>query len=154
VHRAAQILEAVASLVRARLDASGSHSGVKVFTHRRFTLDPEQDELPAISVDYGEDRRADSSVLSAISSTLTVECTAVVVAPLEYDLRTKLLELRAEIHRAVMANHRLGLPDVVSTTFYGGASAPAIDADGEHLVGELTSTWLVLYEMSLSDPAN
>jgi len=134
-HRAQIILEAIAG-------------------HRRFSLDPEQDELPAITIDFGEDRRADSSVLSSITSQLSVECTAVVMASLEADLRTRLLELRAEIHRAVMANHRLGLPDVVSTTFYGGAGAPAIDADGEQFVGELTSTWLVLYEMSLSDPAN
>ena len=148
-HRAAQVIDAIAALVLARVGPS-----VKVFTHRRFTLDPEQDELPAITVDYGEDRKADSSTLGSITSLLSVECTAVVVAPLEADLRATLLELRAQIHRAVMANHRLGLPDIVSTTFYGGASAPGIDAEGEQLVGELTSTWLVLYDMSLSDPAN
>lgn len=144
------MLDAVAALVRARVEASG----VKVFTHRRFTLDPEQDELPAITVDYGEDRKSDMSVLGRITSLLSVECTAVVMAPLEADLRSTLLELRAEIHGAVMANQNLGLPSVVSATFYGGASAPAVDADGEQLVGELTSTWLVLYDMSLSDPAN
>lgn len=149
-HRAEQIIDAVAALVLARVGASG----VKVFTHRRYTLDPEQDDLPAITVDYGEDRRAESSTLNKITSLLTVECTAVVVAPTESELRSNLLELRAEIHRAIMANHRLGLPDVVSTTYYGGAAAPAIDADGEQLVGELTSTWAVLYEMSLTDPAN
>ena len=149
-HRAEQVLDAVAYLVRARVEASG----VKVFTHRRFTLDPEQDDLPAITIDYGEDRKADSSVLGRITSLLSVECTAVVMAPLEADLRATLLELRAQIHRAVMTDQHLGLPDVVSATFYGGAGAPAVDADGEQLVGELTSTWLVLYEMSLSDPAN
>ena len=149
-HRAQTIIEAISALVLARVGPSG----VKVFTHRRFTLDPEQDELPSISIDYGEDRRSDNSVLGKITSVLSVECTAVVVSPREDELREKLLELRAEIHRAVMANANLGLPDFVSTTFYGGAGAPGIDAEGEQLVGELTSTWLVLYEMSLSDPAN
>jgi len=149
VHRAQQIIDAVAALVRARVEASG----VKVFTHRRFTLDPDQDELPAISVDYGEDRKAETTTLGSIDSVIEIQCTAVVASSLEDELRSKLLDLRAEIHRAVMANHRLGLL-FVSTTYYGGASAPAIDAEGEQLVGELTSTWLVLYEMSLSDPAN
>lgn len=152
-HRAAEILDAVAALVLARVNASGN-SGVKVFTHRRFTLDPEQDELPAISIDYGEDRPAESRSLSSIGSVLSVECTAIVMSPHEDELREKLLELRAEIHRAVMANPRLGLPDVVVSTFYGGAGAPAIEAEGEQLVGALTSTWLVRYQMSLSDPAN
>jgi hypothetical protein len=148
VHRAQTIIDAIASLVRTRVQASG----VKVFTHHRHSFDAEQDELPAISVDYGEDRRADSSTLGVITSLLTVECTAVAAAPLEADLRSKLLDLRAEIHRAVMANHRLGL-DFVSTTYYGGANAPQLDAEGEQLVGELTSSWAVLYEMSLFDPA-
>lgn len=148
-HRAQTVLDAVAALVRARVEASG----VKVFTHRRYTLDPEQDELPAISVDYGEDRKADTRTLNSIDSVLEVQCTTVVQSPHEDDLRSKLLDLRAEIHRAVMANHRLGLA-FVSTTYYGGASAPLLDEEGEYLQGELTSTWLVLYEMSLSDPAN
>lgn len=150
-HRAEQILEAVAALVRARVEASG----VKVYTHRRLSLDPEQDELPGISIDYGEDRRSDNnSVLGRITSLLTVECTAVVMEALEADVRAKLLELRAQIHRAVMADPRLGLPDVVSSTFYGGAAAPGVDEAGELIAGELTSLWLVLYDMSLSDPAN
>lgn len=149
-HRAAQVVDAIAALVRARVEASGVH----VYTHRRLSLDPEQDELPGISIDYGEDRRSDSnSVLGLISSVLTVECTAVVVAPLEAEVRAQLLELRAEIHRAVMANPRLGLPDFVSTTFYGGAEKPGF-AVGAQIAGELTSSWLVHYEMSLTDPAN
>lgn len=148
-HRAAQIIDAVAGLVRARVEASG----VKVFTHRRHTLDPEQDELPAISVDYGEDRAAETRTLNSIDSILSVECTAVASSALEAELREDLLELRAQAHRSVMADRRLGLPQFVVNTFYGGANAPAIDADGEQLVGELTSTWLVHYRMSLEDPA-
>src|ERR1700741_718450 len=98
-HRAEQVLDAVAELVRARVNASGN-SAVKVLTHRRFTLDPEQDELPAISIDYGEDRPSESESLGSIYSTLSVECTAFVSSPLEAEIRKKLLELRAEIHRA------------------------------------------------------
>lgn len=148
-HRAEQVLDAVASLVRARVEASG----VKVYTHRRLTLDPEQDDLPAISIDYGEDRRAESQYVDQIDSVLEVQCTAVVVDPEEKPLRQKLLELRREIHQAVMADTRLGLEFVV-TTAYGGASAPAVEADGEQLVGELQSTWLVAYSTSTTDPGN
>jgi hypothetical protein len=145
------VLDAVASAITTRLGLS--QSAVKVFTHRRFTLDPEQDELPAVSVDYGEDTKADTSTLGMIDSVLAVQATAVIQDTDEASLRTRLLELRAEIHRAVMSDRRLGLPDFVVSTYYAGASAPAIDPEGEQLVGELTSNWLVHYRMELTDPA-
>lgn len=126
---------------------------MKVYTHRRLTLDPDQDELPAITVDYGEDRRADSQTLGMIDSLLAVEITAVRAASDEAVLRSGLLDLRTEIHRAVMANPRFGIPDVVVSTYYNGATAPEFNVEGEQLIGALTSTWLVHYRMELSDPA-
>lgn len=150
-HRAQQIVDAVASLITARVQAEGVH----VFTHRRLSLDPEQDEMPAISVDYGEDARAQSQTTLAIDSVLSVETTVVVSEPDEFGCRTRLLDLRREIHRAVMAgDRRLGLPVFVVTTSYGGANAPSLFAEGKNIVGELTSTWLVLYRMELNDPGN
>lgn len=148
-HRALQIIDAVAGLVRARVEAGGT----KVFTHRRYSLAGDQDELPAISVDFGEDQRADSVFIGAIDSVLAVQVTAVSQDPDEKALRLKLMELRTESHRAVMADQRLGIGSVVVTTFYGGASAPDIGTDGEQHVGELTSTWLVRYRMAPTDPA-
>lgn len=148
-HRADQILTAVRDAIAARVEASG----VRVYTHRRLSLDPEQDELPAITVDYGEDRRADSQTLGKIASDLFVEVTAIVAKPTEPEAREKLLELRAEIHRAVMASPKQGIPDVVVSTFYGGAAAPEVDTDGEQIVAALVSTWIVRYRMELADPA-
>lgn len=148
-HRAEQILTAVTAAIAARVEKTG----VKVYTHRRLSLDPEQDELPAISVDYGEDRRADSQTLGTIASFLSVEVTAIVAKQTEPEAREQLLELRAEIHRAVMANPKQGIPDVVVSTYYGGAAAPEVDTDGEQIVAALTSTWIVHYRMDLADPA-
>ena len=149
-HRAEQIVDAIAALVRARVQTTGVH----VYTHRRLSLDPDQDEMPAISVDYGEDSRAESQTTLMIDSVLSVECTAVVSEPDEFDCRKRLLDLRAEIHRAVMTDRQLGLPVFVVNTSYGGASAPSLFAEGKNIVGELTSTWLVHYRMELDDPGN
>jgi hypothetical protein len=151
-HRAEQIVDAVASLVTARVQPTGVH----VFTHRRLSLDPEQDEMPAISVDYGEDSRADGQTTRMIDSVLSVEVTAVVSEKDEYDCRTRLLALRREIHRAVMADQRLGFgaQGFVVTTSYGGASAPQLAASGRTIDGEIVTTWLVHYRMELTDPGN
>lgn len=149
-HRAQQIVDAVASLITARVQ----DLGVKVYTHRRLSLDPEQDEMPAISVDFGEDRRADSQTTLMIRSALSVEVTVIVSESDEYDCRTRLLDLRREVHRAVMADQRLGLSDFVVTTSYGGAEAPSIAAAGRKVAGELTSTWPVLYTTELNDPGD
>lgn len=151
-HNAQQIIDAVATIVRARVEASGVH----VYTHRRLSLDPEQDEMPAISVDYGEDSRAQGQTTLMIDSVLSVEITAVVSENDEVDCRTRLLALRREIHRAVMADQRLGFgaQGFVVTTSYGGASAPTIGTAGRDIAGELTSTWLVHYRSELNDPGN
>lgn len=149
-HRAQQIIDAVATAVRTRVEPTGVH----VYTHRRLSLDPEQDEMPGISVDYGEDRPAESQSFAEIRSALAVEITAVVSEADEYDCRTRLLSLRREIHRSVMADQRLGLPVFVVTTAYGGASEPTIGAAGRKIAGEITTTWLVQYETSLTDPGD
>jgi hypothetical protein len=149
-HRAGQIVDAVASLVGARV----TPTGIKVFTHRRLSLAADEDHLPAISIDFGEDQRAETKLMGSISSVLSVVCTAVVTAPLEQDIRLSLLSMRREIHRALMADARLGLGDFVVNTLYGGAAEPEILTDGESIVGVLASTWLVSYQMNTLDPGD
>lgn len=147
MHRAAQILDAIATLVRTRVEPSGVH----VYTHRRESLSAEQDELPAISIDYGEDSPT-TGVISEFRSVLTVEARAKVQATTAAELHDKLFELRAEFHIAVMPNNgNLGLPFVIST-LYGGAGAPDISAAGSQLTAELLCNWLVRYTMDLADP--
>lgn len=147
-HPVQTILDECASRTEARVQPKGTH----VYKHRGDTLDAEQDELPAISFDYGDDSPDDEQPLAAIRSVLTVECRALVKAPTEKEVREKLIELRGEIHRAVMADRTLGHGQFVIGIAYGGASAPEIDATGDEVVGEQVSTWLVRYGMGLTDP--
>lgn len=148
-HRAGQVIEAVASILSARVLPKGH----KVYTHRRISLASEEDQLPAHSVDFGEDQRAESKFIGTIDSVLTVITTVVATAADEQALRTLLLDLRREQHRAVMADPKLGLAFVVNT-LYGGAEAPEILTDGEELVGVLASSWLVHYRMNPQDPGD
>lgn len=148
-HRANKIIEAVASALESRV----LRLGHKVFTHRRLSLASEEDQLPAHSVDFGADERAQSVFMGSIDSVLTVKTTAVMSAATEQDLRLALLAARREQHRAVMADPKQGL-DFIVTTFYGGADEPEILTDGESLVGVLTSSWLVHYRMNVSDPGD
>lgn len=146
-HRAQQIVDAIATLVRTRVEPSGVH----VYTHRRESLSAEQDELPAISIDYGEDSPT-TGVVSEFRSVLTVEARVKVQASTPEDLHDKLFELRGDIHIAVMANMGdLGLAFVIAT-LYGSVSAPEISAAGSQLTAELLSTWQVHYSMDLADP--
>ena len=148
-HRAAQIIDAVAAAITAT-----APSGHKVFTHRRESLSEEQDELPAHSVDFGEDQpvEAGSTHLDGtIGSLLTVNVTSVTTAVEEHLLRALLLEMRAEVHVAIKRTQDLELPFVIDT-HYGGANPPEVDVSGDTLVGELTSVWGVRYEMPLHSP--
>lgn len=143
------MIEAVVSIIGARVTAAGGH----VYAHRKLSLSSDENQLPAISVDFGEDQRADTKLIGSIGSILSVQTTAVVTALLEQDIRLQLLSLRREIHRAVMADARLGLSFVINT-LYGGAGEPEIMTDGESIVGALTSTWLAYYQMNLQDPGD
>ena len=146
MHRAQQIFDAAYELVSARVTASG----VKVFKHHRQFLDEEQDELPAISVDYGTDDPADGT-LGDYHSVITLETVAQASAPTAEELHEKLLELRAEIHIALRESPTLGLSFVMNTN-YGPVDKPELNTRGELFSGALTSRWLIHYWMDLSDP--
>lgn len=150
MHSVETILDAVASAVRARVEAKGQ----KVYIHRRLTLSLEQDELSAHSVDYGEDQRLDQQFVGVIDSELSVQTTAMVAKPTEQEVRTTLLDMRREQHRAIMGSPRLNIPNLVVTTRYGGAQEPEIAIDGEFVVGALTSVWRVHYQVTETDPGN
>jgi hypothetical protein len=146
-HRVDEILDAVAALVSEVVVPLG----MKVFTHRRETLDADQDELPAYSIDAGEDVPSDMQ-LRGINSVLDVIFTAVVAEPFETDVREKLLDMRARVdelmhqHMQALGQSRLGL-EFVYGIGYGGASAPETNSEGELCTGSLSSTWKVAYEM-------
>lgn len=148
-HRADQILDAAVAAIESVVGGAG----VKVYKHRRLSLGVDQDELPAISVDFGEDAPAADLNTQFIDSTLTLEVTGVVYGYEEAEVKAALLKLRREAHQALMADDTLGLA-FVFTTFYGGAEAPEIDADGEYVIGKLTAPWRVQYRMNRSDPGD
>lgn len=147
-HRAEQIIRAAAAIIRARVEPIGYH----VYTHRRLSLDPESDEMPAISVDYGPDEPVDEETTHFIDSELTVIVTAIAAAGEEESVREQLLAMRRETHVALLADDSLGLDFVVQTS-YGGAGEPAIDVQGSQILGELPTSWVVYYRMNRNDPA-
>lgn len=153
-HRAQQIVDAIAALITTQVQAAG----VKVYTHRRLMLDPEQDELEAVSVDYGTDT-ADDTSSSGIYWSLSVIATAVFVSAEEFSVRAGLLQLRKDIHRAILANPAagmpwkitLGLPFVINVLPIN-AQEPEIGTSGEKLVGALSSEYRVIYTTPIDNP--
>lgn len=148
-HRADQVVDAIVTAI----DTAVKPKGVHVFAHRRLTLLADQDELPVISVDFGEDNPAQELTGAYFDSLLSCQITAVAVAREEADLKTELLDLRRRIHVALMADRTLGLSFVVNT-HYGGTEAPQIDASVDPIVGELVSVWNVYYRMNIADPGD
>lgn len=146
MHKADQIVDAVVSAIKAN-----ASSEVKVYAHRRLSLAEDQDELPGISVDFGEDTPVGEpgayELDGTIHSLLTVNITSICIAETEEALRRQLLQLRALVHESLGLSPRLGLPFVIDL-HYGGANPPDIDVSGETLAGELTAPWGVRYEMS------
>ena len=109
--------------------------------------------LPAISVDFGEDNPAQELTGGYFDSLLSCQITAIVARPEEQDVRTELLDLRRQIHKAIAADRTLGLSFVVNT-HYGGTDAPEIDVTGDVVVGALMSAWNVYYRMNIADPGD
>lgn len=149
IHRSDQIIAAAAQVIRARVEPMGIH----VYAHRRMSLDPESDELPAISVDHGSDEPADQETTHFIDSNLTVQTTSIVASFDEIELRRQLIALRREAHIALLADWTLGLDFVVSVT-YGGAEAPEFGVQGSKMIGVLTSSWIFYYRMNRFDPGD
>lgn len=149
-HRADQIIEAVTKAIESFVPST-----IKVYAHRRLSLAEDQDELPAISVDFGEDQPTgdDGSSLmdGTIASLLTLNITGIATSFDEPQLRRQLLQIRAYVHGGIKQNHNVGLPFVIDT-HYGGANPPEFDVSSDMLVGELTSAWGVRYEMNLNNP--
>jgi hypothetical protein len=146
MHRADQIVDAVVSALEASADITAP-----IYAHRTLSLSEDDGELPAISVTYGEDGAAGGEQVSRLLySTLSLEITAHAVGDDEESVRRELLQMRSQIHVALMADTRFGLT-FVHHTFYDGASAPRLSR-GERMLGDLTSTWRVRYELNFASP--
>jgi hypothetical protein len=147
-HRADLIVDAAAAVIRARVEPMGAH----VYTHRRLSLGPESDELPAISVDFGADDPVDQVSPSHLDSVLTLEVAIVVAEADEESLKRNLLQWRREVHVALMADRKLGQPSFVVGTAIAETDAPEYDTSGELLVGSVLTRWPVMYRSPHEDP--
>jgi hypothetical protein len=147
-HRADQIIEAIAELVRARMEPTGVH----VFKHRRASLAHDQDELPAISVDVGP-RGDPIGTQQFLDWTLIVPITAVAVGP-EEEARARVIAMQREVHIAVMetADTALGLAFVHQTEDAGWPDGILVDVEGETPAYILEASWAVKFRMSRADP--
>lgn len=148
MHRAEQVLNAVASLIEAAAD------GVHIFTNRTLSLSEDAGELPAVTVNFGEDTPDDedgAENFSFIDSTLEVETAIYVRGDEEVDVRSALLAQRARIHVALMADQTLSLAFVIGI-YYRGADPPEFDSESGHIAARLVCRWAVKYRMNVLDP--
>lgn len=148
-HRAQQIVDAIAAEI-----ALGVPNAA-IFTHRSLSVSEADQELPAVSVRYGADAPIEAlgaSNVAFLDSLLELQTIALVRANDETALLSGLLDLRRQIHVALMANRSQGLAFVIDTR-YAGAGAPEVDASSEYLAGRLEVRWLVHYRMNITDPS-
>jgi hypothetical protein len=147
-HRVDQIGDALEAAIRAQA------STALVFRDRVLTLTEDAQELPAISVSLAADQPIDA---------MGVTNTAFIDSLVEFDVwiyaagsdetacRAALVELRRQVHIAVMATLNLGLTFVLGPR-YAGADRPAISGEGKRVVGALCTHWRYDYRMNVGDP--
>lgn len=147
-HRAQQIVDAIAELVRARVEPSGVH----VYTHGRESLSEEQDELPAVSVDYGElSVDMEDPDEHYYDCTLAVMVMCIATNADSATLRESLLVLAVDTQVAINATPDLDLDFVIDTLFAGWA-APEISSQGSRHTGAVVTNWQVKFRMLFDDP--
>lgn len=148
-HRVEQVVQAIASAIAEAVEPEGIH----VYTHRRHSLSAGEDELPGISVDYGDlDPTGEENNLT-IDGFLTVYITAVFQSDDEAVVRLELAELQRKAHVAINADETFALDFVFSTT-WAGWEAPEFATDGESFIGALSAPWVVHLRMNHGDPSS
>lgn len=142
MHREQQIVERIAELLYASVNAI-------VYVHRTLSLAEIEGELPAVSVVYGADEPQGAN-MAVIDSVLSVSILVYASHADEEALRKQLSDLRAQIHRALLADHTLGL-HFVSDCHTAGASAPTV-IPGDQMRGSREYSYRIVYRMNYMDP--
>lgn len=154
MHRAEQILNAIAARIRAQTALQIPPENI--FVHRSLSLAEDADEIPAVTVNAGDDEPAeDFQTLDGdgeIASALAIETSVFLSAADETTLRQALFDARVEVHRAINPDETLDLSFVV-TVAYGGAAKAEVDTGGELCLGTQEHRWLVTYHMNAPDPS-
>ena len=144
--------------VQVILQAHAQLADANVLQHRVLSLSDEAQELPAISITFGDDATIDedgASNFAFIDSLQTLVFRIVVEAAAgdeEEHAISALQDLRRGIHMALMADRSQGLAWVIDTR-YGGADPPVISRESERLCGSLDCRLTVHYRMNIADPA-
>lgn len=152
MHRAAQILDAI--VARLRASTTLGINAQNIFPHRTLSLAEMQDELPAITVKFGDEEAAEqyTRLDGEIGRALSILTKAYVTGDDELTVTDELTAIRTETHKAINLLQTLGLSFVFKVG-YGSAPAPEIDFEGERCAGSQESQWLVLYYLNPSDPS-
>lgn len=146
-HPVEQIQDAFADRVLAYVESKGR----KVYRHRRLTLDPEQDELPAYSFDIGEDNPIQSP-LAGVYSEISIGVAALFAGPVEQDVKAAAIDMRlkcedvADIERLAPSGQKLGLT-FVHAVRWGGAGDLDVNTNGRIFVAVYPFTWIFQYRM-------
>jgi hypothetical protein len=150
MHREEQILQAAAALV-----AAWPSLGAEVHKHRTLTLSADDQELPAISVNNGDDDPLGErgvTNLAFIDSVTQLKFTLCAQGRDQEEVAAELDRMRVVLHKAMMQSPQtLGLSFVMQIG-YGGASEPEYSSEGSPLVGKRECAFSVMYRMNLTDP--
>jgi len=145
MHRVQQILNAAGAVLAANPSLRAT-----VEVNRVRSLSEEQQELPALTVNYGADVPDESESFEGLGSAVEILLSAFCAGDSETEVLERLLELRSQSHLALMANMSLGLSFLWEIR-YGGADAPVLQ-QGERMLGAQTSRWSARYLMDNDDP--
>lgn len=145
-HRREQIMERVETLVTGL-----ATTGANVFRSRPFDLPP--DVAAAIHLRQGEDELQARSTPNNVKSLLAVHLHIVVSTAAE-DYETIANQSALEVTRALAADYRLGLANIVETAEEVGTVQPTEEGSGEKATARLELVWSVLYERLIDDPEN
>lgn len=114
-----------------------------------------EDELPAISIELGAEAPTDPDGQAATSYIDAFASLYVDIYESVADgeaLRT-IEHVRAEVHRALMADETLGL-SFVHQIHYQGAEDPITDPDGGDIFYSRRMIWAVEFRFARTDPAS
>ncbi len=141
MHRAEQIVDAIVARFKAQADIGVNPANI--FANRSLSLGDDQGEIPAITVNFGDDERDDFSQAGAIWSDLEIEIALFNRAP-EDQIKHLLLEMREKVEYALAIDQNIGLAFVLQMK-WENAIKPKIDSSSELTAGEVTVNYRVKY---------
>lgn len=141
MHRAQQILDALYS----KLSVLITNGDIKEL-HTSSAEPPRV--YPSLVLAMGSDDVLSESV-NYLNMSLAVS-TDIVITSNSTDLDRDCLNIRVEVHKAIMSDRQLGLPFVINTKFTG-QSEPEHKGDADTYAAYMRLTWQVDYRTHIGD---